>query len=133
MLNGLPSRSIVSVVSVASIMEPLTSFPFFCLTRIFASVLICWTTLQSLEDACWEKASGAWLESKSSTSITGRVLRSMVFSFSRRTEQALFLLVLVKDYGATHYVDAGNLGQVDQTAPKAQSLKAKAAGQRCAI
>src|SRR6185369_5670555 len=112
MLNGFPSRSIVSVVSVASIMEPLTSFPFFCLTSTFASVLICWTTLQSFDDACWDKASGAWLESKSNTSSTGRVLRFMMFSFSRRTEQALFLLVLVKDYGATDCGDAGNLGQV---------------------
>jgi hypothetical protein len=41
-----------------------------------------------------------------------------VFSFQRRTEQALFLLVLIKDYGATRSGGAAKLGQVDQTAAR---------------
>jgi len=59
----------------------------------------------------------------------------MVFSFGRRTEQALFLLVLVKDYGATRSGGAANLRQVNQTAkdarheaktaPKARNMKAR--------
>jgi hypothetical protein len=46
-----------------------------------------------------------------------------VFPFQRRTEQALFLLVLLKDYGATRSGGAAKLGQVDQTAPKARDMK----------
>ena len=36
--------------------------------------------------------------------------------------QALFLLVLIKDYGATRSGGAAKLRQVDQTAPKARDV-----------
>src|SRR5262245_13559083 len=100
MLSGLPSRSIVRLVSVASIISPLTSLPFFCLTKSFSLVAIFCTAAQSWnEPDCCANASGVWLErrNKTRTAESGFI----GFFFAKEQLQALFLLVLVNNCGGS--------------------------------
>src|ERR1051325_4132757 len=95
MLNGLPLRSIVRVVSEASIISPLNSFPFFCLTKSFSFVLIPCTAAQLFDEAgCCERASGTWLKrnSKTSDNYSGFMLFSL-----REHLQPMFLRLLVRN------------------------------------